>query len=80
MPRAVARLHVPVEGIPHVAEPVDDLLTITEVLALLGGHIHRSSFHRWRATGRGPKTMRLPNGQVRIRRSDLKNWFDSLES
>ncbi|MFC3578010.1 helix-turn-helix transcriptional regulator [Streptomyces yaanensis] len=42
--------------------------------------MHRSSFHRWRATGRGPQTMRLPNGQVRIRRSDLKNWFDSLES
>jgi predicted DNA-binding transcriptional regulator AlpA len=61
-----------------VPEPIDDLLTIPEVLARLGGKIHRSSFHRWRATGRGPRATRLPNGQVRIRCSDLEQWLDGL--
>ncbi|WP_030173245.1 helix-turn-helix transcriptional regulator [Spirillospora albida] len=57
----------------------DELLTIAEVLSELKG-ISRATFYRWRATGRGPSSTRLPNGQVRIRRSDLRSWFDSLPS
>lgn len=55
----------------------DELLSIPEVLAELKG-VPRSTFYRWRATGRGPKSTRLPNGQIRIRRSDLQTWFDGL--
>jgi predicted DNA-binding transcriptional regulator AlpA len=55
----------------------DELLSIPEVLAELKD-VPRSTFYRWRATGRGPKASRLPNGRIRIRRSDLRAWLDNL--
>lgn len=60
--------------------PRDELLTIAEVCAELrdenGRPLARSTFNRWRALGRGPKCLRLPNGQIRIRRSALDRFLD----
>jgi excisionase family DNA binding protein len=49
-------------------------LTIPEVCAEL--KVSRSTFYDWRAKGRAPRCLRLPNGDLRIRRSDLDAWLD----
>jgi predicted DNA-binding transcriptional regulator AlpA len=56
----------------------DELLTIRQVLAELSG-VPRSTFYRWRQQGRGPKSIKLPNGTVLIRRSSLDSWLEDLE-
>lgn len=55
-----------------------ELLSIPQVIAELG--VPRSTFYRWRQTGIGPTAIKLPNGQVRIRREALDAWLRSLES
>ena len=55
----------------------DEYLTIPEVIAVL--RIPRSTFYRWRQLGRGPQSIKLPNGDVRIRQSDLEHWLRELE-
>ncbi len=52
-------------------------LTLAEVCAEL--RISRSTFYDWRAKGRAPRCIKLPNGEIRIRRADFENWLDSLE-
>lgn len=54
----------------------DELLTIPEVIAELG--VAKATFYRWRQLGKAPQSIRLPNGQVRIRRSVLDRWLDDL--
>lgn len=59
-----------------------EYLTIEEVCAELGGErpIARSTFDDWRAKGRAPRCIKLPNGKLRIRRLDLDRWLeDCLE-
>ncbi|MBL7633572.1 helix-turn-helix transcriptional regulator [Frankia nepalensis] len=59
------------------------LLTLEQVLAELGGPagpLPRSTWHDWQRKGRGPKVIRLPNGQVRVARDDLNGWLDGLTS
>jgi predicted DNA-binding transcriptional regulator AlpA len=58
----------------HVA---DRMLTLTEALAQL--QVPKSTFFRWKATGVAPKTIKLPNGSLRIRQSELDKWLTSLE-
>jgi predicted DNA-binding transcriptional regulator AlpA len=53
------------------------LLTIAEVIAEL--RIPRATFYRWRQLRKAPRTIRLPNGDVRIRRSELERWLASME-
>ena len=53
-------------------------LSVDDVVSELG--VSRSTLYRWFATGRGPKSIRLPNGAIRIRRSDLEEWLCTLES
>lgn len=53
----------------------DDLLTIAEVLAEL--KVARSTFDCWRVLGVAPGCIKLPNGQLRIRRSALALWLAS---
>lgn len=55
----------------------DEILTIPQVIAELG--VPRATFYRWRQLGRGPRSFKLPNGQVRIRRSALNDWIATLE-
>ncbi len=54
-----------------------DKLTIADVCADLD--ISRRTFYEWRAKGRAPKCIRLPNGDLRIRRSEYVRWLASRE-
>jgi excisionase family DNA binding protein len=49
-------------------------LTIPEVCTEL--KVSRSTFYDWRAKGRAPRCLRLPNGDLRIRRDDLDAWLE----
>lgn len=53
------------------------MLTLPEVCDEL--RISRSTFYDWRAKGRAPRCIKLPNGDLRIRRGDLNNWLDDRE-
>jgi predicted DNA-binding transcriptional regulator AlpA len=55
----------------------DELLTVAQVLAALGD-VSPRTFYRWRATGKAPRAIRLPNGELRIWRSELNEWLDRL--
>jgi excisionase family DNA binding protein len=50
-------------------------LTIADVCEELG--VARSTFYDWRAKHRAPRCIKLPNGELRIRRADLDTWLDS---
>jgi excisionase family DNA binding protein len=54
-----------------------DKLTIAEVCADLG--ISRRTFYEWRMKNRAPKCITLPNGSLRIRRSEYQRWLASRE-
>nr|WP_237330701.1 helix-turn-helix domain-containing protein [Streptomyces sp. BA2] len=41
--------------------------------------LSRAAFYRMRARGYAPKCLKLPNGHIRIRRSDLDAWFATCE-
>ncbi|MGW4662257.1 helix-turn-helix transcriptional regulator [Streptosporangium sandarakinum] len=55
----------------------DELLTVAQVLDELGG-VSRRTFYRWRELGRAPKCIQLPNDELRVWRSHLLAWLDSL--
>jgi excisionase family DNA binding protein len=52
-------------------------LTVAELCAELD--ISRSTFYEWRSKKRGPRCIKLPNGEIRIRRSELERWLESRE-
>ncbi|MFE7201904.1 helix-turn-helix transcriptional regulator [Pseudonocardia alni] len=52
-------------------------LTVADLCTELG--ISRSTFYDWRAKGRAPRCIKLPNGEIRIRRADFEHWLDTLE-
>jgi excisionase family DNA binding protein len=54
--------------------PLDRHLTVHQFCEEL--EISRSTFYDWRAKGRAPKCHKIPNGELRIRRRDLDEWFD----
>lgn len=58
----------------HLRPP---MLTIDDALTELG-HVGRSTFYRWLATGRGPRTIKLPNGKRRIRRDAFDEWLNGM--
>ncbi|HEY8114624.1 MAG TPA: helix-turn-helix domain-containing protein [Actinomycetes bacterium] len=51
----------------------DELLSVSQVLAELG--VSRRTFYRWRELGHAPAMLRLPNGELRVWRSDLVAWL-----
>ena len=53
----------------------DELITVKDVLQELRP-LSRRTFYRWRELGVGPKCIRLPNGELRIWRSDFQLWLD----
>lgn len=52
-------------------------LTIAEVCEEL--NVSRSTFYDWRAKGKAPRCIKLPNGEIRVRRSELDRWLESCE-
>ncbi|MEO3853648.1 helix-turn-helix domain-containing protein [Acrocarpospora sp. B8E8] len=52
-------------------------LTLAEVCAEL--RISRSTFYEWRAKRCAPPCIKLPNGNLLVRRSDLDRWLESRE-
>ncbi|GIG02523.1 helix-turn-helix transcriptional regulator [Catellatospora citrea] len=55
----------------------EEKLTLPEVLAEL--KITRSTFYDWRAKRRAPRCLKWPNGELRVRRSDLDAWIEAQE-
>ena len=41
--------------------------------------VSRSTFYEWRAKGRGPRCIKLPNGDIRINRAEYERWLATLE-
>jgi hypothetical protein len=41
--------------------------------------ISRSTFHDWRTKGKAPLCINLPNGEIRVRRTELDRWLLALE-
>ena len=60
-----------------MANQRDELLTVAQVRAILG-NVSPRTFYRWRETGKAPNAIRLPNGELRIWRSELYGWLDRL--
>lgn len=56
----------------------DELMPVRQVLAELGG-VSRRTFYRWRELGQGPAAFKLPNGELRVWRSDFTSWLRQLE-
>jgi predicted DNA-binding transcriptional regulator AlpA len=52
-------------------------LTIEDVCGDL--EISRSTFYDWKAKGKGPRCIRLPNGSIRIRWTEYLSWLQTLE-
>ena len=51
-------------------------LTVDQLCAEL--KVARSTFYQWRQVGKAPQCIRLPNGAIRVRRTDLDAWLSSL--
>jgi len=56
---------------------IDSMLTISDLCAEL--QISRSTFYDWRQKKRAPRCVELPNGSLRIRRTDLNRWLTARE-
>lgn len=52
-------------------------LTIAEICADLD--IARSTFYEWRAKKCAPRCIKLPNGDIRVRRTEYERWLASYE-
>jgi predicted DNA-binding transcriptional regulator AlpA len=65
----------PQTSVPAMRRDPDEKLTLAEVCQEL--RIERSTFYDWRAKGRAPKCSKLPNGELRILRRDLDEWYKS---
>lgn len=53
------------------------MLKLPEVLEEI--QMSRAAFYRMRARGQAPRLQKLPNGQLRVRRSDLDAWWARCE-
>jgi predicted DNA-binding transcriptional regulator AlpA len=59
------------------------MLTVEEILEDLGGPdspLSRRTWQEWRAKGTGPKCIKLPNGELRVRRAEYDRWLNSREA
>jgi predicted DNA-binding transcriptional regulator AlpA len=55
----------------------DELMTVDQMLVELGG-VSRRTFYRWREIGHAPAGLKLPNGEIRVWRSEFAAWLESL--
>lgn len=51
-----------------------EMLKLPEVLIEIG--MSRAAFYRMRARGQAPRLQKLPNGQLRVKRTDLDAWWE----
>lgn len=56
----------------------DELMTVREICTELKG-ISRRTFYRWRELGQAPEAFKLPNGELRVWRSDFIAWLNARE-
>ncbi|GGN77542.1 helix-turn-helix domain-containing protein [Streptomyces sp. SID4946] len=56
----------------------DEMMTVREVCTELKG-ISRRTFYRWRELGQAPQAFKLPNGELRVWRSDFNAWLNARE-
>lgn len=56
--------------------PGDEVLTVDEFCA--AWKVSKDTFYHWRKVGTAPVCHRLPNGELRIARSDLSTWVSTL--
>ncbi|MFH8577422.1 helix-turn-helix transcriptional regulator [Streptomyces zaomyceticus] len=54
-------------------------MTVPQILTELGG-VSRRTFYRWRELRQGPAAFKLPNGELRVWRSDFDTWLRGLET
>ena len=54
-----------------------NFMSVAEFCEEIG--IARSTWDDWKAKGKGPRCIKLPNGQLRIRRSEFERWLESRE-
>jgi hypothetical protein len=58
-------------------------ITVAEILEDLadadGKPLSRRTWQEWRAKGRAPKCLKLPNGELRIRRTEYDRWLKDRE-
>ncbi|WP_327667188.1 helix-turn-helix domain-containing protein [Streptomyces sp. NBC_00485] len=52
-------------------------LKLREVLEEID--MSRAAFYRMRARGQAPRIHKLPNGQLRVNRTDLDAWWERCE-
>ena len=52
-------------------------LTYKDVLVELS--VSRSTLDKWRSEGKAPEFVKLPNGEMRLRRSDFDAWVNQLQ-
>ncbi|MET9381854.1 helix-turn-helix domain-containing protein [Streptomyces sp. NPDC002928] len=57
--------------------PAPKMLKLPEVLEEI--QMSRAAFYRMRARGNAPRLVKLPNGQIRVRRADLDSWLNRYE-
>lgn len=57
--------------------PRPQMLKLPDVLEEI--NLSRAAFYRLRARGQAPRLVKLPNGQLRCRRTDLDAWLDAGE-
>nr|QZD57771.1 helix-turn-helix domain-containing protein [Glycomyces sp. TRM65418] len=57
-------------------------MTVSEILRIFadedGRPLPRRTWQQWRAENKAPPAIRLPNGQLRIRRADFDTWLAGL--
>ncbi len=60
-----------------MAEQKRLLLSIDEVAEMLD--VPKATLYSWRLTGKGPRSVLLPNRRVKYRLRDIESWLQGLE-
>ena len=60
-------------GLLNLAQELGNVSKACKIMGL-----SRDTFYRWRQLGVAPPAIRLPNGELRVRRDDFLRWLDNL--
>lgn len=60
------------------------MLTVNDILEDLatedGKPLSRRTWQEWRAKGTAPRCIKLPNGELRVRRTEYERWLNEHEA